>query len=221
VLDGLARDEREHAAAIAGDRERTLWSRSRGVLRALLARYTSGEAGALELRIGPRGKPELSGRSGRDPFFNLSHSSNLALYAFCSDGEIGVDIQALRNERRRARVDHIGLARRAFGEHEARRLSLLAPELREREFLRAWTRHEAELKRLGTGIGGGGCDGGRLDGAGGGGCDGGRLGGAGAGGRSDDRHKAPVMVELDVGPEAAAALALERNPVELHRWAWA
>jgi len=207
VLDGLTCHEHKRAAAIAGDRERTLWSRSRGVLRALLARYTSGEAGALELRIGSRGKPELSGRSGRDPFFNLSHSSNLALYAFCSDSEVGVDIQALRHERRRAGVDHVGLARRAFGEREAQRLSLVAPECREQEFLRAWTRHEAELKRLGTGIGAGSREDRRSD-------------GTGAGARRAVPHTAPVMLELDVGHEAAAALALERKPTELRQWAW-
>lgn len=207
VLDGLSSDERDRAARIAGDRESALWSRSRGVLRELLARYTTGQADAVELRIGSRGKPELSRPGGRDLFFNLSHSRNLGLYAFCSDSPVGVDIQALRDERRRAGVDHVGLARRAFGEHEAQRLSLVAPERREREFLRAWTRHEAELKRLGTGIG--------VDRRGDV-----RLGGASTAEQSADPHAGPAIVELDVGPQAAAALALQRSPNELRRWAW-
>jgi 4'-phosphopantetheinyl transferase len=205
VLDGLSWDERDHAAGIAGDRESALWSRSRGVLRELLARYTKGEAQAIELRIGSRGKPGLSQPGRPELFFNLSHSGNLALYAFCSDGPVGVDVQALRDERPRTTVDHIGLARRAFGEHEAQRLTLVAPEHRERQFLRAWTRHEAELKRLGTGLGVGSRGDERL---------------GGAAGQTADRHAAGSILELDVGPRAVAALALGRSPNELQLCAW-
>jgi 4'-phosphopantetheinyl transferase len=208
VLEALSRDERERAAGIAGERDGARWSRSRGVLRELLARYTAGEADAVELRIESHGKPELSRPGGRDLFFNVSHSRNLALYAFCADGPVGVDIQARRAERARADVDHIALARRAFGEHEAQRLMLVVPERREREFLRAWTRHEAELKRLGTGIGVCRRDGGQPD------------RGSAAGSTADPRA-APSIVELDVGPEAAAALALQQSPNELQLWAWA
>jgi 4'-phosphopantetheinyl transferase len=206
VLDGLSGDERERAAGIAGDRESALWSRSRGVLRELLARYLTTDADAVELSIGTHGKPELSRPGGPELFFNLSHSRNLALYAFCSDGRVGVDVQALRDERPPTGVDHVALARRAFGEHEAQRLTLVAPERREREFLRAWTRHEAELKRLGTGLGVGRREDERL--------------GGGAAKQTAHQHAARSIVELDVGPRAAAALALERSPNELQLWGW-
>ncbi|HWG08535.1 MAG TPA: 4'-phosphopantetheinyl transferase superfamily protein [Solirubrobacteraceae bacterium] len=207
VLERLSAGERDRAAGIAVERERALWSRSRGVLRELLARYAAGQADRVELSIGSNGKPECSRRGGGDLFFNLSHSRNLALYAFSGDAPVGVDIEVMRGERARAGVDRIRVGRRALGEHEARRLSQVAPERREWEFLRAWTRHEAELKRLGRGIGGTraqrrpecGC----------------------SPAQADDHRAAPATVELDVGLQAAAALALARRPGELWRWAWA
>jgi hypothetical protein len=84
-----------------------------------------------------------------------------------------------------------------LGEEHAQRLQALEPQLRESEFLRLWTRYEAELKRRGTGIGGG------------------SEPGAGSPGG------APSIVELDLGPQAAAAVALDPRASELRRWEWA
>jgi 4'-phosphopantetheinyl transferase len=207
VLERLSAEECNRATGIASDRERARWSRSRGVLWELLARYTAGQAEQVELSIGSNGKPELSRRGGRELFFNLSHSRNLALYAFSRDAPVGVDIEVMRGERAGARVDRTRVGTRAFGEPEARRLSGVAPERREREFLRSWTRHEAELKRLGRGIGGTRAQR-RPDGS----C---------SPAQADDHYAAPATVELDVGLQAAAALALARRPGELRRWAWA
>ena len=209
VVASLNAEERARAKRIIGGTDRWLWSRSRGLLRALLAHYLGGDAGGVELSVGPHGKPELVSDRGQRPelFFNLSHSRGLALYAFSSHAPVGVDVQALRDARRRRAVDHVALARSAFGEHEAQRLSLVAPERREWEFLRAWTRHEAELKRLGRGIGVGADDHGRP-------------------GRDSaftppaKPHTASWIVELDVGDRAVAALALDAQPSELLQWTW-
>jgi phosphopantetheinyl transferase len=205
VLGSLTDGECERGAGIAGERERMLWSRSRGLLRELLGRYLRCAAADVELAAGTNGKPELAVGAGQPPelFFNLSHSEHLALYAFTADGPVGVDVQARRSERPGATVDHIALARRAFGEHEAQRLSLVAPARREWEFLRAWACHEAELKRLGAGLGGFGA---RDD--------------KGGSAQADPRS-APWVAELDVGADAAAAVALQRRASELRRWAWA
>jgi 4'-phosphopantetheinyl transferase len=215
VVASLNAEERARAERIVSAGDRLLWSSARGVLRALLARYVGGDAGDVELAVGLHGKPELVGDRRRParPSFNLSHSRSLALYAFSSHARVGVDVQALRDGRPRKGVDHVALARSAFGEHEAQRLSLVAPGRREWEFLRAWTRHEAELKRLGRGIG---------VGAGG-------DGGAGAGDQPDrDGAVAPTaepdrpswIVELDIGRGALAALALDGEPSELQQWTW-
>jgi 4'-phosphopantetheinyl transferase len=200
----LSADETARAARIVGERERALWARSRGVLRALLGRYLDEDPTATELVVGPHGKPQLADGGGRPrgPFFNLSHSQHIALYAFTATGAIGVDVQLARDANAGAASDHVALARRMFGEAEAQRLNELAPAMREREFLRLWTRHEAELKRRGTGIGAVESE---AD---------------GSTAAEEARTAGPRIVELDVGVRAAAAVAFAYEASELRLWEW-
>jgi 4'-phosphopantetheinyl transferase len=198
LASALSAEERERAAQIVGERERRAWSRSRGILRGLLGRYLSCEGAAVPLAIEDQGKPSLAGATPHAPLrFNLSHSGDLEMYAYSADAPVGVDVQMLRDDRSREPRDHVALARRAFGEHEAQRLSLVEPARREWEFLRAWTRYEADLKWRGSGIGG-----------------------AGEPGHTADAD-APWTVELDLGAaRAAAALALSDRASELRRWSF-
>jgi 4'-phosphopantetheinyl transferase len=201
ALAALSAQERERAERIAGALEQRLWSRSRGILRDLLGRYLKTDPGSLELAVGTHGKPRLGGRLGECGLhFNLSHSNELALYAFTACGAVGVDVQVLREPSRGSREDHTALAARVFSAEAAARLGELPPELREREFLRLWTRHEAELKRRGTGIGAASAE----DHA------------------KGEAHAEPWIVELDVGPRAVAALASKCDGAgELRLWEWA
>lgn len=200
ALGALSAQERGRVARIVGPAEQRLWSRSREILRDLLGRYLKADPGSLELVVGDHGKPRLGGRwSGRRLHFNLSHSGELALYAFRECGAVGVDVQLLREPIQGRHGDRVALAARVFGADAAARLGKLGPESREREFLRLWTRYEAELKRRGTGIGTAGAE---------------KRGG-------DEAQLEPWIVELDVGPRAVAALASERDPAgELRLWEW-
>jgi len=102
-----------------------------------------------------------------------------------------------------ARDDRAALAARVFGAEAAARLAKLGPQSREREFLRLWTRHEAELKRRGTGIGAASAEDNGDDNGGG------------------EAHIEPWILELDIGPRAVAALASECDrPGELRLWEW-
>jgi phosphopantetheinyl transferase len=124
--DLLCADELARAARIVPVRNRVLWARSRGVLRALLGRYLDADPRELRFELGTHGKPALR-RDGAEPGvatdlrFNLSHSGPLALYAVSAGREVGVDIECAR-ERYTA------------------------------EFLRAWVTREAAVKCLGTGL---------------------------------------------------------------------
>jgi 4'-phosphopantetheinyl transferase len=129
--DLLCADELARAAQIVPQRRRVEWTRSRGVLRALLARYVGADPRELRFVLGPRGKPalhpEAPGKAtdprgpATDLRFNLSHSGNLALVAVSSGREVGVDIE-------RPRARHTG------------------------EFLRAWVAREAAVKCDGGGL---------------------------------------------------------------------
>jgi 4'-phosphopantetheinyl transferase len=141
----LSSAERERAARILPPARRARWARSRALLRLLLARYTGLEADQLTLKAGAHGKPQLA--ACRSLHFNLSHSGPVALYALSAAGPVGVDVEAGTGLRRG--VDEIAMAARTFGDAEAVRLARLDAVGRRREFLRAWTRHEAALKCAG------------------------------------------------------------------------
>jgi len=143
----LCPQERARAQRFADERDRLRWSRAHGVLRALLGRYLRREPRELRFTVGKHGKPSLAERPV-SCLFNLSHSGDLALYAFSRTTAVGVDIEIARGAR-----DEVALAARVFGEAHARRLAALAPAAREREFLRGWVKHEAALKCQGVGLG--------------------------------------------------------------------
>lgn len=197
----LSPAEQARADRFARERDRQLWTRAHGVLRALLGRYLARDPSALRFAAGAYGKPELvceppgsAPTAQRAPAtlatlsFNLSHSGHLALYAFAATLAVGVDVEVARRA-----VNEVALAARAFGSAQAQRLAALDPVVREQEFLRAWVRHEAVLKCRGTGIGGA---------------------------AAQTNGSEPWIAELDVGPRAAAAVALERPPRELCLWEW-
>jgi 4'-phosphopantetheinyl transferase len=121
---------------------------ARRALRILLARYL-GEDGpeAIELALGPRGKPRLADRPERLAF-NLSHSGALALVAVGVGAEVGVDVERLRPRR-----DLAALARRVLAPAAVAAVEAAPAERREAVFYAAWTRHEARVKCLGGGLG--------------------------------------------------------------------
>jgi 4'-phosphopantetheinyl transferase len=162
LVELISPEERARAERFlkAGDGE--LWARAHGVLRALLGRYLSTNPGRLRFGTGEHGKPALlddsartlakAGSTSGTPTglsFNLSHSGQLALYAFSKTGAVGVDVEVARRP-----ISEVAVAERAFGPAEARRLRELDPAVRDGEFRRIWVRREAVLKCAGTGIGG-------------------------------------------------------------------
>jgi 4'-phosphopantetheinyl transferase len=148
----LSREERERAERFARVEDRRRWSRSRGVLRALLGNYAGADPKSLRFSIGVHGKPSLAvGPMGL--CFNLSHSGNIAIYAFALECAVGIDVELSGQE-----IDMLAVAARAFEPEVVHRLRTLDPQALEREFLSAWVRREALLKcrGIGFGIAGGG-----------------------------------------------------------------
>ena len=141
----LCREEHKRVERFLDPHAATLWKRGRGLLRELIAGYVGQPPESLSLRTGPNGKPALEQPAALS--FNLSHSGALAVYAFSSFGEVGVDVQLPRRQ-----LDELALAARAFGPAHAERLALLEPPARARAFLQAWVRHEATVKWHGGGI---------------------------------------------------------------------
>jgi 4'-phosphopantetheinyl transferase len=201
----LSPQERERAERFPSASRGRLWARSRGVLRKLLGDYLRCDPLALRFEIQARGRPVLVEdsaeatervRSDRPRpvaglWFNLSHSAGTALYAFSAEGPVGVDVELPRRE-----LDAVALAARAFGPAQARRLAALDPASAQREFRRAWVRHEAVLKCRGLGLG------------------------ARQAGDQDDDAAQPWIAELDLGTDQAGAVAAMNRPTTLSCWGW-
>jgi len=195
--DMLCPEERERAWRLLSERDRRLWIRSRGILRALLGRYLDRDPRTLEFVLAPHGKPALRHETGLDADlrFNLSHSGTLALYAVTAGREVGIDLEVARRQ-----IDEVALAARVLGRDQARRLARLDPgaldldpRSRSRAFLRAWVAHEAAVKCRGTGL--------VIP--------------------SEGSLAAGLWTaELDVGPQATAAIAVEGGRCQLALWEW-
>ncbi|HEX9506476.1 MAG TPA: 4'-phosphopantetheinyl transferase, partial [Acidimicrobiia bacterium] len=93
----LSDEERDRARRFVFERDRQRFIVARGVLRWLLAARLGVRPQAVELVYGERGKPALAPRLAASGLrFNVSHCEDVAVYAFSSAGDVGVDVEAVR-----------------------------------------------------------------------------------------------------------------------------
>jgi 4'-phosphopantetheinyl transferase len=143
----LAADEIARADRFRFDRHRRRFTVGRGVLRTLLGRYLGLPPRAVGFRYGPNDKPYLDAPPAGGLEFNLSNSEELAVVAVTAGEEVGADVERLR-----PMADALAIAERFFSAAERRVLAAVPEAEREPAFFRAWTRKEAYLKAVGTGI---------------------------------------------------------------------
>lgn len=187
TLDG---DERERANRFHFEKHRRRFIVARGFLRSLLGEYLDTKPEDVRFRYGPYGKPSLAGEHAASPLrFNMSHSHEMALFAFVNDQEIGIDVEHLNRE-----FEGEEIARRFFTPNEVRGILSAPPPERATAFFRCWTRKEAYIKALGSGLSQ------PLD--------------------QFDVNCVPdwSLIDIEVGDDYAAAVALEGEGHRLHRW---
>lgn len=141
----LSPDESERANRIVVEGKRNQKASSRAQLRRILSLYVDIEPRSLRFEYGEHGKPGLS--THRNPSFNLSHSEVVGLVGVTRDLRVGIDVEHVHEGR-----DFSGLANRFFSAEERAALHELSDPERPAAFYRAWTRKEAYLKALGTGL---------------------------------------------------------------------
>lgn len=152
AVEVLDQQEKDRAAAFMRSGDRARYIAAHVALRRLLAACTGKPARDLVFMReacpccgAPHGRPALSGLS-RSLHFSLSHGGDLILIGI-ADKPIGVDVEA--------EPDLEQVADFARLMHPAERSELAETPLAQQvaAFTRLWTRKEAYLKGLGTGLG--------------------------------------------------------------------
>jgi 4'-phosphopantetheinyl transferase len=144
----LSNAEQARAARFRFEDHRRRYIVARGRLRLLLAERLDAAPESIEIATCSRGKPTLGGRFVECGLhFNVSHSENVAVYAFADRREVGIDIEVVRQFRD---MDSVAATIFSPREHQVY-LNLKASE-RARGFFNCWTRKEAFVKALGEGL---------------------------------------------------------------------
>ena len=142
----LSPDESDRARRFHVERDRRRFVIGRALLRIILGRYLDRDPAGLRFAYGERGKPALADEClGLQ--FNLSHSSSVAAYAVARHRAVGIDIERVRDL-----PDMDVIATRFFASSEAQLLRALPRVAKPAAFFSCWTRKEAYIKALGTGL---------------------------------------------------------------------
>ena len=144
----LARDEQARGERFRFERDRNRFIAARGILREILGYYLAMEPHSIRFDYGRHGKPRLAeGNSSSDTEFSLSHSQGVALYGFCRDHKIGVDVEYMRDF-----PDMDLIAKRFFSYNENEGLRAANAQKKTETFFRYWTQKEAFVKAIGVGL---------------------------------------------------------------------
>ncbi|MEO8573684.1 MAG: 4'-phosphopantetheinyl transferase superfamily protein [Pyrinomonadaceae bacterium] len=94
------------------------------------------------------GKPSLASETASLSLrFNVSHSHQIALYAFSIDREVGVDVEHVRQDSGAFKI-----AEQFFSPREIVELRSLPPVQQSEAFYRCWTKKEAYINAIGQGF---------------------------------------------------------------------
>lgn len=145
----LSEDELSRMLRFRFETDRSSFAFARGMLRQLLGMYLDAKPQDLRFAYSEGGKPRLSGEWGDSGLkFNLSHTKGAVLIGVSRDGEIGVDIEAIRED-----VEVNDISKRFFSAAEQKELNAFPDcEKRRDAFFHCWTRKEAFLKAKGHGL---------------------------------------------------------------------
>lgn len=140
----LSLDEAERANRFRFPLHRKRFIAARGLLRRLISQYIQIDAAKIQFAYQDHGKPYLPGNPLQ---FNISHSHDIAVFAFSKSNILGIDIEKIEKQYDDA------VAKRFFSDEEYAQLHALPLHLRTEGFYRIWAAKEAVIKLSGHGIG--------------------------------------------------------------------
>ena len=145
-LELLSAAERTRAARFVFDRDRIAFVAAHALLRRVLSAH--GEVPPAEWTFVENafGKPALE--PGHDGLtFNLAHTRGLVACAVCRQGEVGLDVEAIRPD-----MQSLDIARRFFSSAELAALESCADGDRPARFTDLWALKESYVKAIGQGL---------------------------------------------------------------------
>ena len=130
------------------EKDRITHTVSQGMLRYILGTYLNLNPEEIIFNQNEYGKPFISEEQNPDNIqFNLSHSGDMIIYAISKGGNVGIDIQKIKDSGSIADiVDHY------FSETEKAVFKSLPDEQKLKGFHSCWARKEAYIKALGPGL---------------------------------------------------------------------
>jgi 4'-phosphopantetheinyl transferase len=142
----LSPDEVERARRYRHAPHRDRFVARRGMLRWLGAGYLGCAPESLRFLCDGFGKPSLQRTAASELAFSVSQTQSMALLAFAWDCRVGVDVEQVVEG-----VDLTGAGQGVFSVAEERALHAAQPASAA-AFFSTWTRKEALLKAVGTGL---------------------------------------------------------------------
>jgi 4'-phosphopantetheinyl transferase len=150
-------DENEHFVVLSNDEiirakqyhfihHKRRFTVSRSILRHLLAGYLNTSPESILLGSSEFKKPYVKSENTKALQFNLSHSGDLAIYAFTLEHPIGIDIEKTKD------IFSESVAMRFFSKKENEALNALPLSEKVCGFYRIWSRKEALVKAIGKGL---------------------------------------------------------------------
>lgn len=140
----LSEDELVRAKKFYFERDARRFIISHGILRHILGVYLNMKPSKIAFIYGTYGKPYLE---GDEICFNMSHSDEIAVYAFVRNRQIGVDVERIRNF-----PEAENIFSRFFSPYENKVFKSLPDEQKQEAFFRCWTLKEAYIKAVGDGL---------------------------------------------------------------------
>ncbi len=144
----LSADERRRAERFRFQKDSAHFIVTRGILRAILARYLARDPQSLQFHYNQYGKPSLVAEPGSDALsFNVTHSRAMALYAITHNQNIGIDLEYINTE-----IEYEQIAERFFSPKEVSMFRAVPQHMQAKAFFNCWTRKEAYVKARGIGL---------------------------------------------------------------------
>lgn len=146
LLKFLSEEERARAGRFRFERDKNQFIAARGILRLILGKYLKTNPRNLQFEYSEYGKPSIAGNQ-LEIKFNLSHSENLAIYAFTRKRKIGIDLERVKTDFVTDETIEFCLT-----PQEIAHIKMLSEARRIEFFFDCWTLKEAYLKASGDGF---------------------------------------------------------------------